>query len=441
MKRHAGSRIFGSQIVTPRFWGGFSCSMGLHGSPAKYHPAINQIWIDRGLGDDERQLASLHESLHAFTMCFQTPQMLALGAELIGAHHSIPAAKHFHDLVEMVCATYFLVHTGLEITPRYLIETDPRRHQLGAELIAIAEGLAEKAAPMISRDTAVREALAGLCTLIMHIVPYRKGFGSTVLRMIRSIAAPQYWEDQWQLFRYFYAEFQRIRLDSPRKLRQFDLNQAIDVHRDMFDMVVNLARAVCAVPNRAVAVTAVFPTLLMLITMRCFRFVPIIYLSTAGGRGIASIHIDHVSRRSLKHMRWAILRQQKNLEQSEQTRQPCHAAQWYITIAEKSRLFITSGAEGRSFSCFQSVLEVIPALMRQMIDAKRVCPQCEAVRRASVFLWAYNCLATMPRRIRAELIQAVGNYEPWLHAAAEELARDACESDEAPRVSVRYRFF
>lgn len=63
--------------------------------------------MDEKLSRNEREIAYLHEGTHALTMCFQTPQLLALQAELTGTAYLLPRSKHFEDLVEVVCDTYF----------------------------------------------------------------------------------------------------------------------------------------------------------------------------------------------------------------------------------------------------------------------------------------------------------------------------------------------
>jgi len=429
-----------TQIITPGFWGSFRLTAGAGQAAAIYHPAINQIWMDDKLSRNEREIAYLHEGTHALTMCFQTPQLLALQAELTGTAYLLPSGKHFEDLVEVVCATYFLVHTGLEITPRYLVETDPQRHRLGAELIEIAEGIAQKATRKISPEKAVREALAGLCTLIMHIIPYRTNLGPAILKMMRSIPIPEYWEDQWQVFYHFYSELQKLRLNSTRKLRQFDLNLVPDAHRDLLDMCVNLARTICSVPTRAVAVTATFPTILMVLTMRCFRFVPILYLRTAGLQNEVDIDVDHVSHRSLKNMTEAVSKQQEILRESEAKNQPCHAAKLFITIAEKTRPFITSSAKDRSVCCFRLLLDTVPSQLKRLMNAQRICPRCGVFRTTPMVLWAYNMIITMPKRIRTKLLDAVENYESWLKSGGMKVVRDERGLAQTPKAIVKYRF-
>lgn len=429
-----------TQIITPRFWGGLSMPLRHQHTQAEYHPAINQIWIDTVLEPDEREIALIHEGLHALTLCFQTPQLLALQAELVGAKYSLPVAVHFADLVEVACATYFLVYTGLEITPRYLVETNPRRHQLGKELIEIAERTSQKVTRKLTQKEALREALAGLCTLIMQVIPYRKELGPVILRMIRSIQPPEDWENQWQVFGYFYSQLQRMRLASPKKLKQFDLNLIPDAHRDLLDMCASLARAICNLSARPLAITALFPTLVMLMTMRSFRFVPTVYLHTSSLSTIASIHVDHVTRRSLKDTRKAVSEHRKILAQSEEVNQPCYAARMFITIAEQTKPFVISDAKDRSVSCFKSVLEAVPDLLRGLLDANRICPRCAAIRSISLLPWAYNVISTMPKKIKTQLIKAAGNYEDWLNTGAMETMRDAWRLRETPKAVTRYRF-
>ncbi len=250
-------------IVTPRFWGAFTISTRNKEPKAEYHPALNQMWIKGDLPEDEKEIVILHEEMHAFTLCEHAAQLLALQSELIGFERTVPTSKHFQDFVEIVCSTYLLVHTGLKIEPRYLVGISPQQLEVGRELIEIANVAAEKASKKISQEQAVREALAGLCIMLMHVIPYRTKMCPVIVKIIRSLTPPQDWENRWQVLRYYYSELQKLRQNYPRKAKTFDLNLYVDPHRDVSDLAAILAQTICAVAARPTTVTAVFPTVWM----------------------------------------------------------------------------------------------------------------------------------------------------------------------------------
>jgi len=167
-----------TQIITPKLWGPYR----LIDSPYIYFPALNQVWIAGRPRRAERELILSHEFLHAFTTCGQPAQFLPLLAELRGVMPPPPiSGEYFEEFVETVCITYFLVYFNLKIISDYLIGGKTHHYRLVAELIRIARIITHNASSMLTSEESLRQAVAAIDTLLMHIVPYRSGLCLKIL--------------------------------------------------------------------------------------------------------------------------------------------------------------------------------------------------------------------------------------------------------------------
>jgi len=258
--------------------------------------------------------------------------------------------------------------------------------------------------------------------------------------MIETTPYPTEWTDQWQLFYHFYGAIYQRWKHSQGNSKQFCLAAPLDIHRDFLDMVIVFANAIYAVPLRNIAVTAVFPTLLQVLTLRAFRFAPIFHYSYNSIQPQIKIDVAHVTRKSLKHMKDAMILQRKNLTALTQNGQFCSAAHVFLKLAETSYPFIVSTACDRSVVCFKSIIEVIPHLLKEHTNRKHTCEKCDYISKMPKFLWACSTILQKFADAKPMLLKAAISYEPWLEKGAMKIVKETWDLPVTPRSDRVYRY-
>jgi len=426
------------KIITPKLCGGYEL-------PGKmrhvYYPALNQIWIDaKSLSKKEQILILAHESMHVYTISLQPAQLLPLRAELLGFVDR-PNQKCFDDIVETVCDGSFWGLTRLGIADIEEVIAEAKHPDLLAKLFELAKRLIKKQRSETGDEAQLKEAVLGLCLLLMHIVPHQARLGQKVLQQLLQFPILSTWQNRWQVYLYYYANLSK-KLEQSRQLsKQITLVLPIDVHRCIADMIIFLSMALNAVYFRPVAVTAVFPTLLSLVTQGCFMLLPVIYLRKMDNNCTAEIRIVHnTSSRSKKTPNKAADLQLRMYAKFSEQGVICGAAPIFATLIEISERFAASSVPDRTAECFRDILHRLPSLLRKHISTSTTCEGCKRIFRGDIFCSAFEVIVDMSQENRRAMVDTARHYEVFLLGEAMNVIKDKCDLSDAPKPARRYRF-
>ena len=153
-------------------------------------------------------LAFAHEAMHAHTIILQPAQLTPLRAELLG-YIDRPNEKCFDDIVETVCEASFLGRTRLGVDDIELMFSEAKYPEMLTMLFELAKRLAGRSPSHCEGTTRLKEAIMGLCLLLMHIAPHQAKLGQAIMQRLSRFPTPAAWQDQRQVFLYYYAELHK----------------------------------------------------------------------------------------------------------------------------------------------------------------------------------------------------------------------------------------
>jgi len=426
-------------VVTPRLWGGYEWP-AMAGIRPVYHPALNQIWIERSsLPETHLTLAFMHEAIHAQGIGLQPAQLIPLRAELLG-YMDRPDARCFDDIVETVCEASIWGLTRLGLPDLESMVSVAKYPDLFAALLDLAKRLAAADQGNAQDAARVKEAVMGLCLLLMHIVPYRPRFGPTILQRLRQCAFPPGWQERYQVFLHYYAELQRQWEQNTPLQEQMALVLPADIHRGVSDMVLFLSAALRVVHAKPETVTAVLPTLLLLVTQATFVLLPVLTLGKTGRRYGARIEVVHSTFQSRKAPNRALERQRQIEAEAKNQGIVCGASSIFLALVETSLTFASSNRPDRVPKCFQAILRMLPDLLKRHLTSRVNCERCRQIFQGEVFEAALTTVMGMSRADYRAAVQATSSYQEFLLKSMPHVIQETWGLSELPQASRRYRF-
>jgi hypothetical protein len=347
----------------------------------------------------------------------------------------------FEDLMETVSELYFQVRMHspqIDRIRKYAAKAAyPTVYQ---ELVELWVRTADKASPALSRQAALTEAIDGLCVLIMHIAPHRPGIGVTILRAMRNICPPDNWLTRQDVWFAYYRQLDRKITMSKTLRKRFTLAMPLGEHRFVADTVFFTAAVIEKVLLDPDLVTAVFPTLLELLTQESFAVLPVLAMERVRGRSLAHIKVIHTTYRSRRTPdRLALTKEQEAAEMAK-TGRTCFVTPIFTALIRSSYKFRISNRKDRAYKCFQVLLELLPSLLRQNVSAHARCSGCVLLYREGQFQSACQTIIGMSAQTKRALVEAAKNYERFLHVDTMRAVQKKWSLPQAPHPVRHYRF-
>jgi hypothetical protein len=429
----------GPAVVTPRLWGGYELP-AIAGIRPVYHPALNQVWIERSsLPEAQLTLALAHEAVHAQSIGLQPAQLIPLRAELLG-YVDRPNERCFDDIVETVCEASVWGLTRLGMKDIESMVSVAKYPDLFATLLELAKRLAAEGQGDGEDATRLKEAVMGLCLLLMHIVPYRPRLGPTILQRLGQFPILPSWQERYQVFLYYYAELQKEWEQNTQRQEQMTLVLPMEIHRGIDDMVLFLSAALQVVHSRSETFTAVFPTLLLLVTQATFVLLPIISLGKTGRRYGAKIQVVHSTSKSRQAPNRALDLQRRIEAEAKDHGVVCSASPIFLALVEVSQRFASSNKPNRIPECFQAILQMLPHLLKRHLTSRANCERCKQIFQGDVFDSALATVMGMSRADYRAAVRAASNYQEFLLKDMPHIIQETWGLPELPQASRRYRF-
>lgn len=426
-------------VITPKLCGGYRLPSKSKDSIAIYHPAINQIWISEPVSEEDLALIHAHEAMHMQTTSLQPSQLLLLRAELLGFVDR-PGTDCFDEIVETVCEAWFWSQTRLAIEHiPYMIEDAKYPNTLSA-LFELSQKIVTNNDKDLAKEKALKEAVDGICLLLMHIIPQQPNTGLKLIQTIAELPLPNNCQNGWAIFQDLYVKL-NVEWQKTNELKElFTLMLPKDSHRFVSDMVIFLFGASKVVHSKPETITAVFPVLLSLITQARFVLLPIIYIRKIKKKYEAEIKLVHSTSTSNEELSEIISLQQVAFIKSKEKGILCGAASVFTSLINESILYRTSGSKDRIYKCFGYLLEILPDLLKKHILAENNCPGCCAVFQGDIFESAIEAIIKISEGTRQKMIQSAKEYDKFLTTGAMDIIQDAWNLNSAPQAFRSYDF-
>jgi len=378
---------------------------------AIYCPAINQIWTLGRMTWDKIRLVLSHEFIHAFTSSLQPPRLLPLNSVLCGQQKD-PWVEYFEDVVETIAEVYFQVSMGSPLTSRVKAYCKRARYPaVYAELAELWKKTVAKASEELPKSIAMELAIRGLCMLLTHIVPRQPQTGLVIIRAIQDILLPDRWRTSQDIWGTLYRRLDKKIATDETLRNQFTLTMPAGAHRYIADMVFFVAAAISKVELDPDTVTAVFPTLLELITQESFAVLPVICVSQIDGAPRAEVRITHTSYRSRRTAdRVAFVQMKESVEMGE----VCCTTPIFAVLINRSRQFRLSNSKDRTYKCFETMLGLLPGLLKASLQRKTNCPGCLLLHREEVFQAGCETIMAMTSKYKRAFVKAAEGYGRFL---------------------------
>ncbi len=426
-------------VITPKLFGGYIMPTASKDLIALYHPAINQVWISGSTSEEELSLIHAHESMHMYTTSLQPSQLLLLRAELIGSVDR-PGIECFDEIVETVCEACFWAQTKLGIEDIPYIIQDAKYTDVFSALIELSQKIASNALGKSTKEKRLKEAVIGVCMLLMHIIPQRPHSGLELIRIIADLPLQEGHVNRWRIFQDLYmklnAEWQKT-----NELKElFSLALPIDSHRLASDMVIFLLGALKVIHHKPDVITAVFPVLLSLLTQASFVLIPFIYLKEINGGYKAEIKIIHSTSKSSEAPCKAASLQQNILIKSKEKGISCGAGHVFVSLINESNRYRISNAKDRTYKCFGYLLEILPDLLKTHIIPKNNCPGCCAVFQGEIFESAIETIINISEGTKQKVIRSAKEYDEFLATGTMDIIQDAWKLNSTPQAFRSYDF-
>lgn len=426
-------------VITPKLCGGYRMSTGNKDLRAIYHPAINQIWISGGISEDDLALIHAHESMHMYTTSLQPSQLLLLRAELLGRIDR-PGTDCFDEIVETVGEACFWAQTRLAIEDISYMIQDAKYPETFSALIELSRKIASNAPQDIPKEKALKEAVVGVCTLLIHIIPHCPDMGLELIQIIIDLPVPKNCQNSWLIFQDLYKELNTKWQKENKLKKRFSLVLPKDSHRLVSDMAIFLFGALKIVHHRPEIITAVFPVLLLLLTQASFVLLPFIYIEKIKGKYTAKIKVIHSTQKSDEDLYEAISLHKEIMDRNKENGISCGAAPMFVSLINESNKYRILDAKDRTYKCFGHLLEILPDLLRTYILTKNNCPGCCAVFQGEIIESAIETLINISEGTRKKMIQSVKEYDKFLTTGAMDIIQDAWNLNSTPQASRSYDF-
>lgn len=426
-------------VITPKLCGGYRMPTGSKNSIALYHPAINQVWIFGSIAEDELALIHAHESMHMCTTSLQPPQLLLLRAELLGFVDR-PGINCFDEIVETVGEACFWAQTRLEIEDIPYMIQDAKYPDTFNAIIELGRRIASNAPEDLAEEKALKEAVVGLCILLMHIIPHHPDMGLELIQIIADLPLPKNCQNRWLIFQDLYLKLDGKWQKTNELKKLFTLALPIDSHRFVSDMVIFLFGALKVVHNKPEIITAVFPVLLSLLTQASFVLLPFIYIKKIKRKYEAEIKLVHSTSKSNEEPFGAASLQQEAFIKSKEKGILCGAAPVFVSLINESNKYRISDAKDRTYKCFGYLLEILPDLLKAHILTENNCPGCCAVFQGDIFESAIETIINISEGTRQKMIQSAKEYDKFLTTGAMDIIQDARNLNSTPQAFRSYDF-
>jgi len=406
---------------------------------ALYHPAINQIWISGSVSEDDLALIHAHESMHMYTTSLQPSQLLLLRAELLGFVDR-PGTDCFDEIIETVCEACFWAQTRLEIEDIPHMIQDAKHPDTFSALIELSQKIASNAPENSDKEKALKEAVVGVCLLLMHIIPHHPDMGLELIRIIAALPLQENHESRWRIFQDLYVQLNAKWQETNEFKELFTLVLPRDSHRFVSDMVIFLFGALKVVHHRPEIITAVFPVLLLLLTQASFVLLPFIYIRKIKRKYEAEIKLVHSTSKSNEDPSQAASLQQEAMIKSKEKGILCGAAPVFVSLINESNKYRISDAKDRTYKCFGYLLEILPDLLKAHILTENNCPGCCAVFQGDIFESAIETIINISEGTRQKMIGSAKEYDKFLTTGAMDIIQDARNLNSTPQAFRSYDF-
>jgi hypothetical protein len=406
----------------------------------EYLPAMNQIWVPAPLLQKQAMVVLSHEFIHIYTTSFQPSRLLPLNWVLT-ASGSKNRIKNFTDIVETVCDLHYWLKISLPDWTDIELYSDASSHpELYSELVKISAELAAKASKQITPAAALEQAATALCTLLMHIVPKRPNQGLTIVRTFRDISLPDNWNDTQQLLLSLW-----ICLDKKRDLcktlkKRFSLAPLVGVHRNIVLTIYFLATAIRTAQLQPHIVTAVFPSLLALLTLGSFVLLPVITLESTKGKYSTKIRVMHTTSRTPRGRDDAAFDQQQAETEERKKGRCCAAVSLFAELTNASKPFRLSNENDRTSLCFETLLSKLPVLVEEHFLSEYNCSNCRLLFSEIPFKSACQTIMNITKDQKAAIAEAVRRYREFLETDAIYYMKKKWRLREVPRPVRAYKF-
>ena len=425
-------------VITPKLYGGYRLPAINRTLTPVYFPAINQIWVN-SLPPEENIVALAHEGMHVCTISLQPAQLLPLRAELLRLRDR-PEAIHFDDIVETVCEVNFWSETRLEISDIPFMIKEAKYPKFFEDVIEYAELIAKKAESNLTHEKALKEAISGLCLLLMHLIPHNPNSGRSLIKAIYDIPVLKNWQNRWQVLYSLYFQLEAKWGKSPDLKRQFSIVLPIDNHRCIVDMIIFLSAVLKVVNYNPGVITAVFPVILLLLSQASFMVLPVIHVSDVDKDCKAIVDLIHTTGKSKVADVISHTQQKANLTIRKKGIQ-CGANPISIKLLNESGRFERSSSKNRTWKFVEHILNILPGLVETNIFKKKFnCSGCERIFEGEIFSSALNTIINMSDKTKLAVVDAAKAYDNFLLTDTMNIIEDTWDLKYKPVAIRNYRF-
>jgi len=425
-------------VITPLCCKGYRMPFEGKAVEAEFQPAINQIWIKGFLTNGESSLIHAHEAMHFYTTCLQPSQLLLLRAELLG-YVDRPSTDCLVDIVETVCEACFWTQTNLGLDDIPYIIQDAEHSDVLRDLFEVSKNIIIANSFQVT-EKGLKEVVAGICMLMMNIIPKHPNEGLRILNIIKKLPLPRSIGNRWSIYYDLHEKlyYQWERTKNYRDL--FTLMLAMDSHRYVADMINFINAALRTVHLRPRTITAVFPVLLSLLTQASFVLLPFLYIKPKETWYEAEIKIIHSTSNSEDELRKTVLLQEEAIKKNEKKGIDCGTAQVFLRLINEAQKYRISTRENRTKDCFSELLTLLPNLLGTHIKPKNNCPGCSTVFQGDLFTCALDNIINMSNADAHMLIDKIEHYSQFLQTDTMRIIQRCFKLPSIPKAICRYEY-
>lgn len=404
-----------------------------------YCPSINQVWSFGKFSGKDFYTVYSHEFIHVYMTSVQPPRLLLLNEVLTNTKQNW--SEIFKDIVETACELYFQVQTKApnmhHIKSYASYASFP---EVYSKLIDLWKRTLGKADSTLPKEAAMEESIRGLSVFIMHIVPRHPNSGLNMLNIIQDIKPPRNWTKSQDIWVNFYREMDKI-LWSDKKLHdQFILAMPIGVHRYIADTIHFITLALKEAKKDTRIITAVFPTLLELLSQESFILLPVISVKKTKANYQAEINVIHTTYRSPRVPDRLGRTQQKQYLELRRENKCCFCVPLFVSLIQKSKPFRLSNSHDRTYMCFEALLKHLPVLIEKNLTKTPSCSGCILLLEDNHFRRACNEILDASSSNLKILTEAARLYESFLYKYNMRLLQKHWRLQQMPHANKRYKF-
>jgi hypothetical protein len=425
-------------VITPLCCKGYRMPVENRAVEAEFQPAINQIWIKGFLTNEESSLIHAHEAMHVYTTSLQPSQLLLLRAELLG-YVDRPSTDCLVDIVETVCEACFWTQTklGLEDIP-YIIQ-DAEHSDVLSTLFEVSKNIIIANSVQVT-ENGLKEVVAGICLLMMNIIPNHPSKGVEILNIIRKLPLPGTISNRWSIYYDLHRKLYQQWEQKKDYMDLFTLMLVIDAHRYVADMINFINAALRTVHLRPRTITAVFPVLLSLLTQASFVLLPFMYIKPKEEKYEVEIEIIHSTSDSEAELRKTVSLQEEIIKNNEREGVECGAARVFLRLINEAQKYRISTGGNRTRECFSELLTLLPDLLSTHIKPKNNCPGCSMVFQGDVFVGALDAVSKLPNKPTQAIINEIDHYGHFLQTDAMKIIQRRFKLPSIPKAICKYEY-